>query len=86
MSAFVNLWIGYAIFGSVVLSAIFVWAVRTRQFTELNRQRYIALRAADALETERAANPGKLDRYTWFALAILTLAMITAGLWVGIRG
>lgn len=85
MTTFVNLWIGYAIFGSVVLSAIFVWAVRTRQFTELNRQRYIALRAADPLESEKAAMPGRFDRYTWFALALLTLAMVAAGLWVGTR-
>lgn len=86
MTEFVNLWIGYAIFGSVVLSAIFIWAVRARQFTELNRQRYIALRAADTIEAENAAKPGRFDRYTWFGLAILTAAMIAAGLWVGIRG
>jgi hypothetical protein len=86
MTEFVNIWIGYAIFGSVALSAIFIWAVRTRQFTELNRQRYIALRAADTVETEKVAKPGRLDRYTWLVLAILTLAMIAAGLWVGVRG
>jgi nitrogen fixation-related uncharacterized protein len=82
---FMDVWIGYAIVGTAVFSAIFVWAVRTRQFTELNRQRYIALRAADSLEADRAAVPGRLDRYTWFALALLTLAMVAAGLWVGMR-
>ena len=82
---FMDVWIGYAIVGTAVFSAIFVWAVRTRQFTELNRQRYIALQAADSLEAEKPNAPGRLDRYTSFALAVLTLAMVTAGLWVGMR-
>jgi hypothetical protein len=86
MTTFVSIWIGYAIFGSVVLSAVFVWAVRTRQFTELNRQRYIALQAVDTLESENETRSCRVDRYTWLALALLTLAVVTAGLWLGFKG
>lgn len=40
---FLDVWLGYAVFGTIVFSIIFVWAVRARQFSDLDRGRYIPL-------------------------------------------
>ncbi|MDO8683402.1 MAG: cbb3-type cytochrome oxidase assembly protein CcoS [Armatimonadota bacterium] len=82
---FVDVWIGYAIFGAFVFSAVFVWAVRSRQFTELDRQRYIALRAEKPLEHDSAVRPSRVDRYTCAALLLLTCGVISIALWLGLR-
>ena len=85
--SFVDVWIIYAIFGTTAFSIVFVWAVRSRQFTELDRQRYIALRAAEPVEAEQAGRtPARLDRFTPLGLAAVTLAVVAAGLWLGLVG
>jgi nitrogen fixation-related uncharacterized protein len=83
--SFVDVWIVYAIFGTTAFSTVFVWAVRSRQFTELDRQRYLALRAEEPVESERTGRtPTRPDLYTLLALALITLGVITAGLWLGL--
>ena len=83
---FLDVWIAYAIFGSAAFSAVFVWAVRSRQFTELDRQRYIALNAAELRERSDAnRRPAGLDRYTWLALLLITFALMSAAVWLGLR-
>jgi nitrogen fixation-related uncharacterized protein len=83
---FIGVWIGYAIFGCSAFTIVFLWAVRTRQFTELDRQRYIALKAAEPLE-QQAINrePGRIDRYMWLFLLLLCFVMVAAVLWLGFK-
>jgi cbb3-type cytochrome oxidase maturation protein len=82
----VIVWVAWSIFGGLVFSAMFIWAVRTRQFTEMDRQRYIALRGAQPNEGEsdglRLSLP---DRYIGLILAALALGMLIATFWVGLR-
>jgi nitrogen fixation-related uncharacterized protein len=40
-------WIAYAIWGTGVYSAVFIWAVRNKQFSEPDRQRRMALDTED---------------------------------------
>ena len=83
---FVDVWIWYSVFGAIVSSAVFVWAVRSRQFTELDRQRYIALRAGEQLEKEPVGRmPSLMDRYTWLVLLLLICGVAIAALWIGYR-
>ncbi|MDO8588179.1 MAG: hypothetical protein Q7T82_14220 [Armatimonadota bacterium] len=81
---FLDIWIAYAIVGTTIFSAVFVWAVRSRQFTELDRQRYIALNAADLREHGDAGRrPNRIDRYTWLGLLLITFALMAAAVWLG---
>ena len=81
---FLDIWITYAIFGSAAFSAVFVWAVRSRQFTELDRQRYIALNSAEFRERPDAnRRPSGLDRYTWLALLLITFALMSSAVYLG---
>ena len=84
---FLDVWIGYAIFGVTLFSLVFVWAVRTRQFTDFDRARYIALNAAEQVESaeQYKRRPGLIDRYTWVFLVLLLLSVITVVFWLGLR-
>ena len=82
---FLDVWIGYSIFGVTLFSLVFVWAVRTRQFTNFDRARFIALNAAEQIENVEHRKPALIDRYTWLFLALLLLTVITVVLWLGIR-
>lgn len=80
---FVEVWIGYAIFGTAIFSAAFIWAVRERQFSELHRGGRIPLdadRMDDADPSER--RPTLVDRFTSHALAVLLAGMIALTFWV----
>lgn len=81
----VTAWVIYAIFGIIGYSAAFVWAVRTRQFSDTDRARYIALDGGKAVEpdSEPEQSVSRIDRYTWIGLALLTLAMIAWTIAVG---
>lgn len=80
---FLDVWIGYTIFGTALFSAIFVWAVRARQFSDLDRARFIPL--SDEEQESSNHKPGRIDRYTWVVLALLTVAAITMALVIGLR-
>lgn len=84
---FVDVWLGYTVFGVAVFSLMFAWAVRARQFSDMDRGRHIPL--AGERETERAGDverrPGAVDRYTWIVLALLTAAALAFALVIGMR-
>lgn len=44
--AFLFLWIGFLLLMSTALGTAFVWAIRTGQFSNQERARYLALEAA----------------------------------------
>uniref|UniRef100_C6E803 Cbb3-type cytochrome oxidase assembly protein CcoS n=1 Tax=Geobacter sp. (strain M21) TaxID=443144 RepID=C6E803_GEOSM len=44
--AFLFLWIGFLLLMSTALGAVFIWAIRTGQFSNQQRARYLALQAA----------------------------------------
>lgn len=81
---FLQVWIGYSIFGITVYSAVFVWAVRNGQFTDFDRARYIALKS-DSMQPEgdpSAASVSLFDRFMWAGLFVLLLAVIISVFWV----
>jgi nitrogen fixation-related uncharacterized protein len=81
---FLDVWIGYAIFGVSIFSVVFIWAVRNRQFSDMDRVRFFALKAAQPVENESDNPvPSRLDRYTWVGLFLITLGVVVSGLWVG---
>jgi nitrogen fixation-related uncharacterized protein len=80
---FLTVWIGYTIIGVTLFSAAFAWAVRTRQFSDLGRARYIALRSAEPVEPAETRAPSRIDRYTWLFLFLLLAAVLAATLWIG---
>jgi len=78
-------WVVYAIIGCFIFTAVLLWAVRSRQFTDLDRQRYIALKAAALPETDgKDRAPGFLDRYTWLIIVLIFLGLI-ARFWSAAR-
>ena len=84
---FLDVWIGYSIFGVTLFSLVFVWAVRSRQFTDFDRARFIAINAAEQVENaeQYKRKPSLVDRYTWLFLTLLLLIVIVIVLWLGIR-
>ncbi|HOK55174.1 MAG TPA: hypothetical protein PLZ21_13450 [Armatimonadota bacterium] len=80
-------WILIAVFGITCYSLVFIWAVRAKQFTELDRQRYIALRSEDLLDFDASKHDmTRADRYIWLVLTFLALAFFTAAVYLSLRG
>ena len=82
---FLDVWIGYAIFGTAVFSAMFVWAVRNRQFSDLDRARRIALEARTIEPDHDYRETSRSDRCGLIALLLIVLATLGSVIWVGIR-
>jgi cbb3-type cytochrome oxidase maturation protein len=82
---FVEVWIGYSVIGVLVFSSVFLWAVRARQFSDLDRAGHIPLRSPD--DTERSGLiPSRLDRFSLLGLALIVASALIAVLWIGMRG
>jgi len=82
---FMEVWIGYTIFGVSAFSAMFFWAVRTHQFTDFDRARHIALRTTAPDEETETHRPGRVDRYAWAVVVSIALGIIVSVLWVGFK-
>ena len=80
---FLEVWVAYAVVGVTVFSAVFVWAVRNRQFTDFDRARYIALR--DQPEAERASElHSRLDKYVLVGIVLITCAALLTAIVFGL--
>ena len=74
---FLEVWVGYAIFGVTVFSAAFVWAVRAGQFSKLDRGNGIPINAVEPIEDDGEGRvPAKIDRYTGVFLFVVLAALI----------
>jgi nitrogen fixation-related uncharacterized protein len=80
---FLEVWVMYAIFGITLFSAVFVWAVRARQFTDLDKGRYIALRTEDTERGDRPETPAKVDSLTLLFIVFIALALFLSAIWLG---
>lgn len=79
-------WVIYAVIGIAAYSAAFVWAVRTRQFTELDRASRIALKDLEPCDADKLnRRPGLIDRYTWLGLFLTLVAVVVWVIWTGVR-
>lgn len=81
---FIDVWIGYAIFGVTAFSLVFVWAVRARQFSNLDRGRYIPL-DADQTAQDSSDRAGRADKWGLRIMVIIAAAMLLAAVIVAIR-
>ncbi len=79
-----TVWIIYAVIGVGISCAVFLWAVRARQFSDQDRARYLALNA-EALPPELPTirRPAGADRYTWVALLLIMFLVLATTLWLG---
>ncbi len=81
---FLDVWIGYAAIGTTIFSVVFVWAVRTRQFTEMDRQRHIPLRSAEIGGEQRASRTvPRVDCLVLAALIVTVFGMLIWGIVAG---
>lgn len=83
---FIDVWITYAVFGALIFSGVFVWAVRAGQFCNIENARDIPLRAAAPVEDDSGRSVGRLDRYTWIFLGLVLCGVIVAVLRVAVGG
>jgi nitrogen fixation-related uncharacterized protein len=81
---FIDVWIGYAIFGVTLFSVVFAWAVRTRQFSDLDRGRYIPL-DADHPSEAGGGRVSRIDRWGLRVMVLIAAALLIAAVVVGIR-
>lgn len=84
---FLDVWIGYTVFGVSALSVMLIWAVRNRQFSDLDRGRFIALNA-DELEEEAdrlERMPTRLDWCSPVILVSLVTMSLIAAIWLGMH-
>ena len=79
-------WALYTVIGASAFAAAFAWAVRARQFTELDRQRRMALDVEPEVEEKDVARPvSRADRFVALALPALALLAIAAVMLAGAR-
>ena len=75
---FLDVWVGYTIAGVFLFTAVFVWAARNGQFSNLDRGRHIPLKADRLIENpgNPETPPSQIDRYTWVSLLLLTVVVL----------
>jgi cbb3-type cytochrome oxidase maturation protein len=84
---FLDIWIIYAVVGTTVFSLFFFWAVRARQFTDLDRGRFIPLESAEIVEGDVSRKkPLWVDRLAWPALFLILAGLTVMVLRVAARG
>jgi len=81
---FIDVWIGYAIFGVTLFSVVFAWAVRTRQFSEMDRGRYIPL-DEDQGSDAGGGSVSRVDKWGLRVMVLIAAAMLVAAVVIGIR-
>jgi nitrogen fixation-related uncharacterized protein len=84
--SFLEIWVIYAIFGSSAFSILFFWAVRARQFSNLERGRHIPIESMEEAGVRPSERPvGRIDKYTWLVLVTLAAAVLISVVWIGVR-
>lgn len=85
---FLDVWVGYAIFGVTAFSLVFVWAVRARQFSDLDRGRYIPLEGGEsgALDDEQCRRRARLDRWGLVVVIVIAAALLITAVVLGMWG
>lgn len=75
---FLDVWVGYTIAGVILFTAVFLWAARNGQFSNLDKGRHIPLKADKLIEQpwDSETPPSQIDRYTWVSLLLLTVVII----------
>jgi len=74
------MWTTYAVFGVIVYSAVFLWAVRTRQFSSEDRARRLPLDCPAPV----AGDPGSVPT-GWRVMGVpVTLLLLGAAVIVGL--
>jgi len=74
------MWTTYAVFGVIVYSAVFLWAVRTRQFSSEERARNLPLQCPGGTPDEAAG-----VRSGWRVMAVpLVLLLLAAAVIAGL--
>ncbi|MBI2842323.1 MAG: cbb3-type cytochrome oxidase assembly protein CcoS [Armatimonadetes bacterium] len=84
---FIKIWIGYAVVGIAIFSAVFLWAVRNGQFTDFDRARYIAIKDVPPGDTDNQdRRMGRIDALTWAGILFLAAAVLIWAVVIGARG
>lgn len=85
---FYQFWIVYAMLGLIAAAAIFIWAVKSGQFAEQDRARFIPLRDDPILPDKpenSTLNPVVvgLAAVLFIGLCVIGLAVIVSVRWMG---
>lgn len=87
---FLDVWVGYAIFGVTLFSLVFTWAVRARQFSNLDRGRFIPLEGEESVAVDEGRCASRADRLGLAVVigivAVLLLAALVIGVWCAGHG
>jgi len=81
---FLEVWIGYALIGVLIFALMFAWAVRTGQFTDMDRVRYIAIDQSEVVERPH----GRLsvfDRFAGYMIGLIAVIALGYTLWIALR-
>lgn len=82
----VRMWIGFAMAGVTLFSAAFLWGVRARQFTDLDRARHLPLNAAEPIEQDpQGRRCSVMDTLGLLAIVLVTIVLFSLVMWVGYR-
>jgi len=76
------MWTTYAVFGVIAFSAVFLWAVRTRQFSSEERARRLPLDCPHAPSVAASGPPAGWRVMVAPALLLLLAAAVIVGLLV----
>lgn len=75
---FVQVWVGYAVFGCLLFSSAFLWAVRQGQFHDMDEARFLALDKSSHPDQSDLAKPSKADRAAVAGLLVVALGVLVA--------
>ena len=76
---FVPVWLGFVVTGLVMAAVTVAWAIRTKQFDDQERARFLPLRGLSAEELERPAPRAHvMNRVGMYALLTFGLSGIGA--------
>lgn len=78
---FLEVWVGYAIVGTLIFTVMFSWAVRARQFWGMGRAGSIPLDADTIPDEEQPGPPSRSDRWALIVIAVVSAAILASTLW-----
>jgi len=73
------MWLTYTAFGVTFFSLVFLWAVRSRQFSDQERARYLALGDDAPAETPAPSPARRVSPVLYVPLALLVLSALLLG-------
>ncbi|MGI6295731.1 MAG: hypothetical protein ACOX3G_06545 [Armatimonadota bacterium] len=85
-AVFLRVWLGYALFGVTAFSIVLAWAVRARQFSNLDKGRYIPLADERDSADSESGHGTRADRWGLIFIVTIALGLFGAAVVLATRG